>query len=312
MELRKDYVLNQWVIISQRRGERPKEFKEEKLPIVTKVCFFCPGNEHLTPPEIMRVGLAGDWRIRVFPNKFPFVQQEGYPVIQTHNNYYTFASGWGEHEVVVETPDHERQLWDLSAEHIADVLAVYTQRVRALYQHEHVQYVSVFKNHGAKAGTSLIHTHTQIATTNLVPPRVADEMACSVRDGLCHYCRVLQSEPRSQRRCFENEHFCAFTPYASRFNYEIWIFSKAHKCRLADLNGTERMALAQIMQRVLLKLKELGVSYNFHLHEAPPGQDLHFHIEFSPRLATYGGFELCTDIIINSVSPEEAASFFRS
>ena len=59
------------------------------------------------------------------------------------------------------------------------------------------------------------------------------------------------------------------------------------------------------------KLKELGVSYNYFLHYAPQGEDLHFHIEICPRIADWGGFELGTDTTINSVTPEDAAEFYR-
>jgi hypothetical protein len=38
---------------------------------------------------------------------------------------------------------------------------------------------------------------------------------------------------------------------------------------------------------------------------------LHFHIEVTPREATWSGFEYCSGTIINSVSPEDAAKFYR-
>ena len=44
---------------------------------------------------------------------------------------------------------------------------------------------------------------------------------------------------------------------------------------------------------------------------SPSEENLHFHIEISPRLAIWAGFELLTGDIINSVPPEEAAKFYR-
>jgi len=69
MELRKDYILDRWVIIATGRGKRPHEFKTEddiyaddKGP---EKCFFCPGNESMTPPEIGRVkDDKGGWKLR--------------------------------------------------------------------------------------------------------------------------------------------------------------------------------------------------------------------------------------------------------
>ena len=41
------------------------------------------------------------------------------------------------------------------------------------------------------------------------------------------------------------------------------------------------------------------------------GQDLHFHIEITPRFEKWGGFELSTGAIVNSIMPEDAAKFYR-
>ena len=70
--------------------------------------------------------------------------------------------------------------------------------------------------------------------------------------------------------------------------------------------------LAAILKKVLKKLKELNLSYNFYIHYSPKKENLHLHIEVTPRIATWAGFEFSTDITINSVMPEEAAKFYRS
>ena len=69
--------------------------------------------------------------------------------------------------------------------------------------------------------------------------------------------------------------------------------------------------LASMMKKILLKLKEINHSYNFFLHYSPEGEDLHFNIEICPRRAIWAGFELSSGEIINSVSPEDAAKFYR-
>ena len=38
---------------------------------------------------------------------------------------------------------------------------------------------------------------------------------------------------------------------------------------------------------------------------------MHFHIEITPRVAEWAGFELSTGTIINTISPEDAAEFYR-
>ncbi len=309
MELRKDYILDRWVVLASHRKARPKEYKEKKSLKKGEVDFFAPGNEGMTPPEIGRVGGA-KWKLRWVPNKFPAVDKHGDSNIKTENEFFTFGSAYGDHEVIVETPT-KKQLWDLSVKDVKEVLKVYAGRIKDLSKDEAVKYVNVFKNHGAKGGTSLLHSHSQVISYNKVPEVVESEVeACKKYDG-CPYCKIISVERKSYRRCFENDYFVAFCPYASRFNYEIWIFPQKHMLNITEFGPEEFNGLAEIMKKVLLKLKELGVSYNYFLHYAPAGEDLHFHIEVCPRIAAWGGFELCSGTTINSVTPEDAAEFYR-
>src|SRR3989344_1876966 len=80
-EVRKNpFVLTERVIIARGRGRRPSDF--HKVPDEKKLgpCFFCPGKEHLTPPEVLSYRHNGSeanhegWWIRVVPNKFPALE----------------------------------------------------------------------------------------------------------------------------------------------------------------------------------------------------------------------------------------------
>ena len=311
MELRKDYILDRYVIVASERKKRKKELKKKTKKKESGTCFFCPGSEKLTPPEIGRIEKDGKWKMRWFDNKFPVVEQKGNPEIRTDNTYFTFSDAYGQHEVIVETNDHKKQLWDLGKEDITQLLNIYKERIKELSQPEEIKYVIVFKNHGAEAGTSLIHSHTQVSSINIIPPLVMDEVNASERYMSCPYCSVIDIEKNSYRKCFENNTFVAFTPYASRFNYEIWVFPKRHVNNITKLTEDETKDLAEIMKNILDKLKKKDLSFNFFLHHAPKHQDLHFHIEITPRHATWAGFEFSSDIIINSVTPEDAAKYYR-
>ncbi|MFH1398594.1 MAG: galactose-1-phosphate uridylyltransferase [Candidatus Woesearchaeota archaeon] len=308
MELRKDYILDRWVIIAPKRGKRPFDFKEEQEVFTGGECAFCPGNELQTPPEIGRFPENGDWRVRWFANKFGFVAKEGQQEIRTDNDYYTFSNAFGEHEVIVETPEHEKQLHNLSVQEIADVLRIYSQRIQELSKRN--KYVVIFKNHGQNAGTSLFHSHTQVAAINLIPPALQQEVDLSHKD-TCLYCQIIEREKSSLRRAFENEDTVAFCPYASRFNFELWLFPKRHLTALATMTDSELVSMASLLKQSLEKLSQLNADYNFCLHYAPVGTDLHLHIEIQPRIAKYGGFENSTGIIVNQLSPEDAAEFYR-
>lgn len=306
-ELRKDYILDRWVIISSARAQRPHELQKS----VTKqkgACYFCPGSESSTPPEIGRIVKNGSWQLRWFENKFPALKAEGNPAPKTDNRFYTSASAYGYHEVLVETPRHDRQLAQLSAEEIEEVLYVYARRIVELEQKPNIKYVSVFKNHGYLGGTSIVHSHSQIMATAVLPAEIAAKITAMRKFLSCPYCSVIRSESNSGRKCFENNDFIAFTPYASRFNYEIWIFPKQHIARMEDLNFS---AFAEVLRKILLKVYESNFDYNLIVQYGPKGEDFHFHVEICPRSAIWAGFEFASGVVINSVSPEDAAKFYR-
>ncbi len=312
MELRKDYILNRYVLVAESRGKRPHQFSPpEEKDVPPEKRFFDPGNEHMTPPEVMRVPEgAKHWQIRVFPNKFPATELEGNYEVRTDNKYYTFSDGYGKHEVIVETPEHEKQLWDLSEEEIKGVLKVYVQRIKELSEKEGIEYVSVFKNHGKTAGTSIVHSHTQLIALNIIPPLVQEELEAIKNYENCPYCEIIENEKKSERRCFENSNFVSFAPYASRFHYENWIFPKQHVKSITLMDEETLLDLARIMKQALSRLKGINAPYNYVLHYHKD-DSYHFHIEILPRLATWAGFEFSTGMVINSVKPEDAARFYR-
>jgi UDPglucose--hexose-1-phosphate uridylyltransferase len=310
-ELRKDYILDRYAIIATERGRRPHQFEQKPADKKVDMCFFCPGNENTTPPEIGRTEANGKWKMRWFPNKFPAVQPKGNFVVRTDNTFFTFSDAFGYHEVIVETPDHEKELADLSVQDIKELLKVYALRINELGKKEGVKYVCLFKNSGKEAGTSIIHTHTQIITCNHVPKDVDDEIWATCQYPGCPYCSIIEIEKGSFRRCYENRTFVAFAPYASRFPFEIWVFPKRHVKTMDELRDDEYNDFADIMSRILKKLHKLNAPYNFFIHYAPEGKDLHLHLEVTPRLATWAGFELSSGVIINAMPPEQAAEYYR-
>ena len=312
LELRKDYILDRWVIVASVREKRPKEFKQEKKVLKPKFCVFCPGNEHLTPPEIGRIEKKGKWVLRWFPNKFPFIEQKGNPKIKTTNKFYTSSSGYGKHEVIADTNEHGKQLWDMPKDHIKLLLEVISKRTTEMEKLKGINHVSVFKNHGEKAGTSIIHSHVQVTSTAVIPPLVREEIEAAKKYKKCPYCDIIKKESKTKRKCFENKTFIAFAPYAPRFNYEIWVFPKKHIKRMDGLKDSEMSDFSDIIKKILNKLKKINASYNICFHHSPKKENLHFHIEILPRIAVWAGFEFTTGITIDSVSPEIAAKFYRS
>lgn len=308
--IRKDYILDRWIYYAVGRKERPREFKIAEAANEPKTCFFCPSSEHLTPPETGRVEYKGGWKIRWFPNKFPAVDKKESGKIR-QAKFFTEGNSYGVHEVVVETQHHRSQLADLPVQQIRELLEVYKLRIRDLSRLNGVKYVDVFKNHGRDAGTSLVHSHTQVMALPQVPTLVAEEANAARRHKKCPYCRIIRLEAKSKRKILETKNVIAFAPFASRFNYEAWIFVRQHRRTMEEMEESELEDIALALKKILVKLKKINASYNFFIHYSPEKEDLHFHIEVTPRLATWGGFEISTDAVINSVLPEDAARFYR-
>ncbi len=311
-ETRKDYILDSYVIIATERKKRPREFTEDKEePIENHVCYFCPGNENLTPPEITRIEKNGKWQIRVVDNKFPAVKLEGNPEFRTDNNYFTFAGAFGKHEVVIDTPEHNKKFSEFSVEEITELLRVYIDRINVMGKIQGIKYVFVFKNYGKEGGASIAHSHSQIISYNLIPATIKKREDAVLKYDHCPYCDIINIEKDSHRKVMVNKSIIAFTPYASRFPFEVWVFPKRHVININELNDEELYDLASVLKYLTQKIATLNLSYNFYLLNGT--KNMHFHIHFIPRTssAKWAGFELGTDTIINPITPEEAAKFYR-
>ena len=250
--IRKDYTLDRWVYYAASRKDRPHEFKKTAVADKSKICFFCPLNEHLTPPEIGRVEYKGGWKMRWFLNKFPAVELKVNPKFKARK-FFSEGRNYGIHEIIVETSHHKSQLWDLPVSDYASLLEIYKARMKILISQKGVKYVEIFKNHGKDAGTSLIHSHSQVVAIPQIPELVKEEADAAKRHKSCPYCEIVRLESKSKRKIFETKNVIAFAPFASRFNYEAWIFPKKHKKTLEELNENELKDFAAAMKKILLK-----------------------------------------------------------
>lgn len=300
-ELRKDFLLDRCVIIAKERSKRPTDFiSKPDIRDERKVCFFCPGNEHLTPPEISRIEENEKWVIRNFPNKFPATKF---------------------HEIIVETPKHKEEFSDLKVERIVKVFKLFSERVKKIMSEDKkVKYVLMFKNQGEIAGASLEHSHTQLIGLEIIPTLIQRELegvkkySKGKKRKKCIFCDlIIKKESSSERKVFEDAHSVAFTPYASRFPFEIWLMPKKHRKNLDEFSKEEIYSFAKMLKKILMQLNSFlnKPPYNFYLHISPKKEDLHLHLELFPRHSKLAGFEFGSDVIINVMPPEDAAKYYR-
>jgi len=336
-ELRKDYLLDRWVVIATERGRRPTDFaKQQREKAKIGICPMCPGNEHMTPPATLVYLKSGknirkvkdkndfrhkNWLIRCIPNLYPAFAPPKEKISRKQiMKRSDLAAAVGHHEVLDESPNHDEHPANAKISQLVHVINAYVDRLREFSAKPYVQYVSIFRNHGIEAGASLSHAHSQIIATPFIPKTVEDELDASKKfwkqNKKCVFCDILKKERKGPRLILENSKFVVFAPYASVYPLEFWILPKKHEATLLGMQKSEVETFAETLKTCLGRLKQLvndpPYNYGFHLAiNKDARRYYHWHLEVYPKLSTWAGFEKSTGMYINTVTPETAAKSLR-
>lgn len=328
-ELRKDPVTGRWVIISTQRRKRPNDFRIERSSSSGReYCPFCPGREDMTPSEVFAFRPGGGvpngpgWDLRVVPNKFPALQVEG-TLDRQGEGPFDRMSGIGAHEVFIEHPDHTKTVAAMSEPEIERMLWAFRERIIDLKRDRRFRYILIFKNHGAAAGASLEHSHSQLIALPIVPDLVRQELEGAKQHFAakerCVFCDIVRHEITAARRVIqEDAEVVALAPYAPRFPFETWILPRRHGARFEEASRQEYEGLARMLKAILGRMNRTleDPAYNLAIHSAPlsddAGEYYHWHVELMPKLTRTAGFEWGTGFYINPTSPEEAAQVLRN
>jgi len=151
-EVRLNPITREWVIIAKEKGKKPEDFiivkENRKPPEFLKTCPFCPGNETVTPKETFKICDEKGWKIRVVPNKFAMLSNEGERA-RSHTGLHKNVNGVGTHEVIIETPIHNLTTATMPLEQLKEVIQVYKDRFLEIYRDQRVDHVILFKNSGS-------------------------------------------------------------------------------------------------------------------------------------------------------------------
>jgi len=321
-ELRRDPITGRWIIVWLDKKVSIADFLVEPHAKNKENCAFCLGHESMTPPEIVAHRKSGPanspgWTVRVVPNKYPALRIEG-DLNREGVGVFDMMNGVGAHEVIIDTPDHFRDMADLNDQEATEVVWAYLARSRDLRRDTRFKYILIFKNYGKSAGASLEHPHSQLIALPIVPKRVQEELEGAkvyyeYRER-CVFCDMLREEREERERIiYEDAGFVAFCPYVSRFPYEVWILPKAHASDFTSLDRDAVPMLARALRESMARIKKLlrDPSYNFIIHTSPINgherPDYHWHIEIMPKLSKVAGFEWGSGFYINPVPPGTAA-----
>jgi UDPglucose--hexose-1-phosphate uridylyltransferase len=303
-ELRRDVVTGRFVLLAPGRAARPHTVAADRVDASTSrdQCPFCPGHESMTPPEIARTGEGAPgtpgWRVRVFPNLYPFT---GGPDAG--------PGATGAHEVVVLSPDHERSFGALGGDEPFEVMQMLQDRARALTADGHA-YVQLLVNQGRGAGASIAHPHAQVVALDFVPPAVETALSRFVEGDA-----VVEDSLDAAKHglgLVDDRVVRAWCPRGSVSPYEARMAVVRGESRFVHTPDDELRHVADTLRDVLARIgAALGdPPYNVVIHDAPTTGDAPYHwwIEVVPRTSVVAGFEMGTGLLVNTVAPETAAT----
>lgn len=307
-EIRKDYFLDRYVIIAPVRNskKRPHFVAQDEIDGGAP-CRFCP--ELVDDPSrgevtvLEKKDTSGKWRVKVIENLFPALSPDN-------------LKAYGKQEIVIETPVHNKEIHELSISHIVDVIDSYIERYNALKNTEGISYVIVFKNEGGKAaGASVAHTHSQIIALPMIPPKIAEESDAMdnyiQKHCSCPFCDIMKAEKNGPRVIWEDDHFFVLSPYASESPYGAWFIPKRHIHSMEMLHEGEKESLAKAFKKILRRLDDIHVPYNYFFQNSLDCESHHMIIKLAPRPNVWAGLELGTGVVINPVPPEDAVKFYQ-
>jgi len=313
-------------IISPARGKRPKILRASEVQSARGTCPFCPGNEFMTPPATLVLRrIEGrlvydweqegerfiDWVVRIIPNKYPAL---------THGEGVRHAYGY--HEVVIENPNHGAQPPVASLDELTLTFEATFRRVKEILATDsRVKYVIVIRNYGARGGASIPHPHMQLFASEAPMPLIDEELRAFEEARLkgreCPLCAEVRKAREEGRVIFEEGGYVAFTAWAPRQPYEVWLVPEEHADSPLSMGREGLRAFAAAFRKLTGIIKErLGdPAYNLWIH-IPPRHSLgrnvfHWHVELSPVIATWGGLEKGGRVFIVTVPPEDAAKELR-
>lgn len=327
VELRKDPISSGWVIVNKNRDLNC--FSKSDIHLSDeKHCPFCAGKEKLTPPQIIaydksrKITNDKDWNIRVIPNNKPILAIEG-SLFKKAEGIFDKMNGIGAHEIIIETPLHNKDTHSFTIEEYSQILSVVQERIRDLKNDSRFEYILVFKNYGVNAGETISHSHLQLVAMPIIPKTVKEEILSGLKyfeyKERCLFCDIISQEISSGTRVVtENDSFIAFVPFASRYPFEVWILPKEHSSDFRTINDcgtiTDFSAISTSVFRRLYKVLD-NPAYNLFLHSLPLKENFmqhyHWHVEIIPQIVKTTGFELGTGLYVNPILPEESAKFLR-
>jgi UDPglucose--hexose-1-phosphate uridylyltransferase len=307
MELRKDPITRSWVITGD---------DADTTPPGERFCPYCPDSP-LRPQVISTrpsVDGLGTWSARAVVHPAPLYHIEGEPQ-RRGEGLYDKMRAVGAHEVLVENPQHDRQIWEASDAEIEQFLLLAASRISDLKKDRRFKYVTIFKNYGVPAGQEFAHPTSQVTATTFVPRRVLYELRSGreyfAQKERCVFCDILAQEEQQRVRLVEiRGDYMATCPYAPRVPFETWVIPRSHEAsfeRGTLVRPGVLTDLCSILKRTLIRIRSVTEDFHMVLHTSPNT----LHIEILPIVGSKEKSYTFKEVYFTPVTSETAAARLR-
>ncbi|MGI2258047.1 UDP-glucose--hexose-1-phosphate uridylyltransferase [Shewanella sp. GXUN23E] len=321
-------LLDEWVLVSPHRNNRPwlgatETLPQDDIPAYDADCPLCPGNQRANGEANPEYDSTF-----VFTNDFGAILPHMPPELPAQRGILAKAEPvCGECRVVCYSPDHGKTLADMTPEAISLLVNTWVTHYRELS----VIYpcIHIFENKGAVMGCSQPHPHGQIWAhhhrSSEIETENTHQAAYFSEKASCLLDDYVQMELADTSRIVaQNEHWLVVVPYWAKWPFETLLLNKCALTDLGQLDESQQQTLAAILSELTIRYDNLfqcRFPYSMGWHNAP--QDLQdkqhwrLHAHFYPpllRSATVKKFMVGYEMLAESqrdLTAETAAKLLR-
>jgi UDPglucose--hexose-1-phosphate uridylyltransferase len=323
-------LLNEWVLVSPHRNQRPWQGKNEDIPSISlpdydDTCYLCPGNKRAN-------GIKNpDYNSTfVFDNDFAALKPEALLFdAESATPFFKVQPERGIARVVCFSPKHHLTLPEMELSEIEALIETWQEEYRHLGNLDFINYIQIFENKGAIMGCSNPHPHGQIWAQSSLPTQVEKTQQSQKVYFEQNGNTLLQDYLKEELNCkdrvvLDGPHFAVIVPFWAIWPFETIIISKRPIGKITDFSAAEKAAFAKVLKQLTIKydnLFEISFPYSSGIHQAPTDgvehPEWHFHMHFYPpllRSATVKKFMVGYEMLGEAqrdITPEKSAEILR-
>jgi UDPglucose--hexose-1-phosphate uridylyltransferase len=299
----------------QHRPHLPKDY-----------CPFCPSQNKALPK----------FDVMIYNNDFPVMSLDKKSETknqQSKNTIFKSVEAIGKCEVILYSPEHDKQLYQLSDAHVLKIVELWSERFKELSKDKRVKYIYEFENRGEEVGVTIPHPHGQLYAYSFIPAKIREELNNSKKyfqqNKRNLFADLNAAEKKYKKRIvLENKSFLAYIPYFTDYPFGVFIVNKKLKGNITQFSLDEKEDLAEILKKLTKgfdKIYDREFPYIMALHQTPVNEKKYadaekyfaFHIEFYPPLRAkdkikwYAGSEMGAGAAANPLDVDECAAILR-